>query len=203
MKRMTFATGATALLMASAAYGQSTTAQGTTMGQSWDAPLADTFFVPGGSMALRTEPEIQSSWASLTEQQQQQVRDDCSAFSTDNASQEAGASGAASGGVSDAVTSGMAGADPETTGAAEGTAAANDPSQPKSGSTENATVAEEDGSTGAGTATLPTGPEASGTGAQTNESAAGATTGSSAGTSGQTTSDTSGGATTGSAAGGS
>ncbi|RAZ83226.1 hypothetical protein [Cereibacter johrii] len=87
-----------AALLASAATAQTTTAQGTTMGRDWDAPIVDTFFNPGGTMTLRTDGEVRSSWESLSEEQKQQVRDDCAAFGT-----EGTAAGSAAGGTSDAA----------------------------------------------------------------------------------------------------
>ncbi|ULB09462.1 hypothetical protein ORIO_05915 [Cereibacter azotoformans] len=122
--RTPFIAGVAALLASSAA-AQTTTAQGTTMGRDWDAPMVDTFFNPGGSMTLRANSEIRSSWDSLSEQQKQQVRDDCAAFGT----QGAGASPAGGAGATDPAsadaganattgTGGTAGTDMTATGTA-------------------------------------------------------------------------------------
>ncbi len=101
-----------AALLASAATAQTTTAQGTTMGRDWDAPIVDTFFNPGGTMTLRTDGEVRSSWESLSEDQKQQVRDDCAAFGTEGATAGSAPDAAAGSG---AATSGGEGGTSDTT----------------------------------------------------------------------------------------
>ncbi len=125
-----------AALLATSAAAQTTTAQGTTMGRDWDAPIVDTFFNPGGSNTLRTSSEIRSSWDSLSEEQKQQVRDDCAAFGTQGAgappADDAGATDPASADAGASATTDTGGA-AATDMTATGTTAPTDATQPESG----------------------------------------------------------------------
>ncbi|MCE6953231.1 hypothetical protein [Cereibacter sphaeroides] len=207
----TFRTGLMAgvsALLATVASAQTTTSQGTTMGQDWEAPVVDTFFNPGGSLTLRTEAEIRESWASLGEAQKQKVRDDCASFGTADgaATAPSGAGGATSTGSSGGAspspgvpvatdTGGAASPTGQPTGDTAAHAAddtTGDPDTKVSNVGESdATTADMGTSAGPGTSdervtaaeqAQAGGPDAEGTGATTNPDAGMATTGSGEGT---------------------
>ncbi|MGP3696329.1 hypothetical protein [Rhodobacter sp. NSM] len=185
-------------LLASAAAAQTTTAQGTTMGRDWDAPMVDTFFNPGGSMTMRTEAEVRSSWDSLSEEQKSQVRDDCASFGTAGVGTDAaGTSGGTSAGTVPAEGSASGGATSpigQPTGeeaAGSGTLPADDttghPDTKVSNVGESDATTQDTGTTaGPGTSeervtaaeqAMTGSPSDAGTGATTNPAAGGATVG--------------------------
>jgi hypothetical protein len=51
----------------------------------WSGPIADAFFTDESKTTLKPQAEIQSSWASLSAEQQAQVKQDCATVSSSTA----------------------------------------------------------------------------------------------------------------------
>ena len=79
------------LLLATTAGAQSETAAPAMMGSNWSEATSEAFFADDGAMSLRSEADIQTSWAALSAEEQATVRADCMAVSDDTASNSGGA----------------------------------------------------------------------------------------------------------------
>ncbi|NGO51121.1 hypothetical protein G6N73_07985 [Mesorhizobium camelthorni] len=77
--------------------------------KDWSGPIGDAFFTDDSMTTLKSQAEIQSSWASLSAEQQAQVKQDCTTVSSGTAS--------APGTSTDTTAS----TTPDTTGPAAGT----------------------------------------------------------------------------------
>jgi hypothetical protein len=82
-----------------------------TLTRDWSGPIGDAFFTDDSMSTLKSQAEIQSSWQSLSAEQQAQVKQDCATVSSSTAS--APATGTS--------TDTTASTTPDTTGPAAGT----------------------------------------------------------------------------------
>jgi hypothetical protein len=79
------------LLLATTAGAQSDSTAPAMMGSNWNEATTQAFFADDGAMSLRSEAEIQTSWAALSAEEQATVRADCMAVSDDTTSNSGGA----------------------------------------------------------------------------------------------------------------
>lgn len=107
MTRKLLASTVIPLLFATSAIAQ-TASTDSMMGQSWSDTTAEAFFTDDGSMTLRSESEIGTSWEELTEEERTMVRDECASMQEDSA--------ATGTGTADSTTTGTATTDSTTTG---------------------------------------------------------------------------------------
>jgi hypothetical protein len=106
MKRSIIAATALSLCLGTAAFAQSGTATGTTASadagipSTWSGQISDSFFSDPAEGTLLSQEEVKANWASLSADQQAQVREDCSSMSA-----------SATGMGSDTMASGATGSD--------------------------------------------------------------------------------------------
>lgn len=111
MRRNFFISSALAAALGAAAFAQSAisgnAAQHAMDGSNWSNEISAVFF--GDDGALRAPDEISADWEGLSEEDQATVMRDCEAMSADASD----VGGAASGGMSDTATTGMAETEPD------------------------------------------------------------------------------------------
>lgn len=111
MRRNFFISSALAAALGAAAFAQSAisgnAAQHAMDGSNWSDEISAVFF--GDDGALRAPDEISADWEGLSEEDQATVMRDCEAMSADASD----VGGAASGGMSDTATTGMAETEPD------------------------------------------------------------------------------------------
>jgi hypothetical protein len=179
-----FATTVIPLMLATAAGAQTASAPQPMMGETWSEATAEAFFTDDGTMSLRSDADIQTSWAALTAEEQSTVRADCVAVDDSAANNTSGAAETGTG-QSNSSTFGTATTGSDTTAGSGGTSDIN------SGASATGTVQSDPSTFGsAETGTDSTGAAASG-------SADTSTTGTAESGTGQTNSSTFGTATTG------
>ena len=81
MTRKLLASTVIPFFFASAAVAQ-TGAADPVMGQNWSQDTTSAFFADDGAMTLRSEADIQASWAALSEEERAAVRNDCAMMDT-------------------------------------------------------------------------------------------------------------------------
>lgn len=111
MTRKLLASTVIPLLFATSAIAQ-TTSTDSTMGHSWSDTTAEAFFTDDGSMTLRSEAEIGTSWEELTEEERTMVRDECASMEQDSAATGSGTTDSST--TSDSSTTGTATTDTTT-----------------------------------------------------------------------------------------
>ncbi|WP_394889263.1 hypothetical protein ACG873_28960 [Mesorhizobium sp. AaZ16] len=114
--------------------------------KDWSGPIGDAFFTDDTMATLKSQDEIKSSWASLSTEQQAQVKQDCATVSSSTAA----APGAGTSTDTTASTT------PDTSGPAAGTStdttASTTPPAASGGTSTDTTASTTTGTTAGGTA---------------------------------------------------